>query len=724
MATRNIVPRANGEGSIGTAVKHWGNGYFDELNTEKLVADDVIMKGPVVDVRAFGAKGDGITDDTAAFRTALNAAKGNTLVVPNGNYNITSPLFADDVKSVIDNGTYVYAKPVYPKTDAFIKGLDSIVYEGTVQFTSTNSEYPQGMCVDRNTGDLIVAGVYNTFDSQTLYRVQSDAPEIQISSYSYTELEHANAITHCPELGKYIVAFTRSPNTGYCEIDDNSMNVISTKTLPFPFFGITWDPICKLFVAYHFTGYNEGDYITITLHILDINLNEVKTTSIQTTLVTSHLNSGCCYDGRFVFGCFNAIGECSLLGKEISLFTFGLNYELEGFDFDNNGKLYLTNALESNKADVFSCNGYKRQVKRDTLYNYVGGYPIIGRDRLSDVDFMRNPNIVYLDNVNQMAHGPFDWGGGYLLNINQNNNVDNRKQIFFRITPIENYKNDIAIRTLVSGGWTEWEHIAVGDFLPLKGGTITGSVRFNTSLAGTILFTSTSVPRGTTPTSGKTLTDVHIITSNNKSLVRKMTSIRNDGTVNDITRIYRNKDSDELAHLTLQAPLSGNFILSPDPDNVMQLGAAAYRWTELYAATGTINTSDERLKDNIYKITDELLDAWGEVNWCQFQFKDAIEEKGEKARFHNGLIAQRIKEVFDSHNLDVTKYGLFCYDEWEAEEAEYDNEGNIIREAIPAGNRYSLRYEECLALEAAYQRRRADKLEERIRTLEEKMNLL
>jgi hypothetical protein len=34
MATRNIVPRANGEGSIGTAVKHWGNGYFDELNTD------------------------------------------------------------------------------------------------------------------------------------------------------------------------------------------------------------------------------------------------------------------------------------------------------------------------------------------------------------------------------------------------------------------------------------------------------------------------------------------------------------------------------------------------------------------------------------------------------------------------------------------------------------------------------------------------------------------
>ena len=32
MATRNFVPRANGEGSIGTAKKHWGAGYFDHLN--------------------------------------------------------------------------------------------------------------------------------------------------------------------------------------------------------------------------------------------------------------------------------------------------------------------------------------------------------------------------------------------------------------------------------------------------------------------------------------------------------------------------------------------------------------------------------------------------------------------------------------------------------------------------------------------------------------------
>ena len=40
MATRNIVPRANGEGSIGTAAKHWGAGHFDTLpNWQEYLAE-------------------------------------------------------------------------------------------------------------------------------------------------------------------------------------------------------------------------------------------------------------------------------------------------------------------------------------------------------------------------------------------------------------------------------------------------------------------------------------------------------------------------------------------------------------------------------------------------------------------------------------------------------------------------------------------------------------
>lgn len=48
MATRNYVPRANGEGSIGTEKKHWGGGFFDKLAVNTL---EVIGGGTDIDAQ-------------------------------------------------------------------------------------------------------------------------------------------------------------------------------------------------------------------------------------------------------------------------------------------------------------------------------------------------------------------------------------------------------------------------------------------------------------------------------------------------------------------------------------------------------------------------------------------------------------------------------------------------------------------------------------------------
>ena len=45
-----------------------------------------------VTVTAYGARGDGVTDDTAAFQAALNAAAGNKVYVPGGHYVINGTL--------------------------------------------------------------------------------------------------------------------------------------------------------------------------------------------------------------------------------------------------------------------------------------------------------------------------------------------------------------------------------------------------------------------------------------------------------------------------------------------------------------------------------------------------------------------------------------------------------------------------------------------------------
>lgn len=176
-------------------------------------------------------------------------------------------------------------------------------------------------------------------------------------------------------------------------------------------------------------------------------------------------------------------------------------------------------------------------------------------------------------------------------------------------------------------------------------------------------------------------------------------------------------------HVYHEFQAGGTMAVYPSDSNVqLGYGNGSNRWKQLFATTTTISTSDERLKTSIMDVPDAVLDAWGEVNWKQFQMRDAVEEKGVSARLHNGLIAQRIDEVFNAHGLDASRYGLFCHDEWEERPEECDKDGNVIRQAEPAGDMYSLRYEEALCMEAAYQRRRADRAEARITSLERRLD--
>lgn len=128
-------------------------------------------------------------------------------------------------------------------------------------------------------------------------------------------------------------------------------------------------------------------------------------------------------------------------------------------------------------------------------------------------------------------------------------------------------------------------------------------------------------------------------------------------------------------------------------DNSSSLGIASRRWTEVFAANGTINTSDERSKEQIRSISNaEKLTAQSlKQSLKAFKFSDAVSKKGDRARIHIGVIAQEVKSIFEDNGLDAHDYSLFCYDEWEAE---YDKNGNEIN---PAGNSFGIRYDELLA---------------------------
>jgi len=107
-------------------------------------------------------------------------------------------------------------------------------------------------------------------------------------------------------------------------------------------------------------------------------------------------------------------------------------------------------------------------------------------------------------------------------------------------------------------------------------------------------------------------------------------------------------------------------ILRPATDDTVSLGTASYKWSEVFAGAGAINTSDINEKQDIEVISEAEAKVASSVKslFKKFKFKRAVAEKGEKARTHFGVIAQEIAKAFADQGLDAEEYGLFCKDIW------------------------------------------------------------
>jgi hypothetical protein len=171
-----------------------------------------------------------------------------------------------------------------------------------------------------------------------------------------------------------------------------------------------------------------------------------------------------------------------------------------------------------------------------------------------------------------------------------------------------------------------------------------------------------------------------------------------------------NANSSDRIHLGL-----GSFTAAVD--NQLSNGLAATRWTVVYAVSGTINTSDARDKRWRGALTKQELAAASDLveEIGVYQWLESLDEKGEAARLHIGVLAQTVGEIMDRHGLDPHRYGFFCYDEWD-ENSYTDVGGNEIVES--AGNRYSVRYDELALFMLAAQGQNQKALEARIAALE------
>lgn len=185
--------------------------------------------------------------------------------------------------------------------------------------------------------------------------------------------------------------------------------------------------------------------------------------------------------------------------------------------------------------------------------------------------------------------------------------------------------------------------------------------------------------------------------------------------------------------------IAGSSGVGPGADDTETCGYSFWRWSTVYAATGTINTSDARDKTPVRSLEDAELKAAVALSKeiGAYKWLEAVKLKGDAARWHIGMTVQRAIEIMEQHGLNPFAYGFICYDEWNdewddipevvAQEAVLDDDGNVIEPAVEgqpaqriqrrwAGNRYSFRPDGLLMFIAKG-------LEARLSAIESSLNL-
>lgn len=116
-------------------------------------------------------------------------------------------------------------------------------------------------------------------------------------------------------------------------------------------------------------------------------------------------------------------------------------------------------------------------------------------------------------------------------------------------------------------------------------------------------------------------------------------------------------------------------------------------------------SSDARLKQDIIDIPNEVLDDWKKLKWTQFRYVKDVKDEGEQAKTHFGLMAQDVNATLDPEKYPFTE--------------SIPNDDEETKDDIPSI--WTINYIEALILEAAMQRRENARLNEKIASMEKRL---
>ena len=199
-----------------------------------------------------------------------------------------------------------------------------------------------------------------------------------------------------------------------------------------------------------------------------------------------------------------------------------------------------------------------------------------------------------------------------------------------------------------------------------------------------IQFGSSNVVAGQTPQTN-IATGVQVAPFNGSGTTSTAISLRllppsnSGGTIGSLYGIYADTTGTNyfagkmgLGTTTPTTALSVAGVITPSADNTYTLGSSTLRFSSVYAVTGTIQTSDARLKKDITD-TELGLDFLTKLRPVSFRWNTGADHKE-----HYGLIAQELKKT-----LDEVKPGA--------------GEGSGIVDYDKESDRYGVRYSELIS---------------------------
>ena len=291
----------------------------------------------IVSVKLFGAVGDGVTDDTKAFKTANNNLSGKILLIPKGNYVIQEHMSFNTVSDVMDYGTYTYIKPFYPNETPMLQGASNIAKLGEFTYDEGVNQI-QGFTYNEKKDVFVLACINSESTVQHIYEVNADTLQ-RTNKYTFEDerLGHCNTMAYNKYTDKIYVTNGKANGNNITVLNANTMQIEDTITLSERVFNLAYDPITRTYASIVPVA---GSQRLREVNLYGDTFKRYKSYQIDYEYNDFNNNGALMLNGAIMSATLGSLVEITPFGQLKQIIEFNPKYEIEDIAY-RKGKFYF-----------------------------------------------------------------------------------------------------------------------------------------------------------------------------------------------------------------------------------------------------------------------------------------------------------------------------------------------------------------------------------------------